>query len=349
MIQVNEMACRVFGYSREEMIGQSIDILVPEHNRNRHREQRQEYYAHPRIRKLGIGMELSARRKSGELFPVEIGLFPLNTQIGMFVLAMVRDLADHKKGDELLRHREAQIVAAAEIQKFVLAQKTPSVPDYEIAGRCYPAEYASGDFFEFLNMPDGSLAILVADVVGHGVGPAIMTASCHGYIQSLSERTNDLTEIMTKMNDHLFGQQPGDLFVTLIAGRLDLRHQTVACLNAGHPPGYVLDQTGEIKATFNSANIALGILNGVEFRTSEPIHLEAKDLLLFFTDGLVEAKSFQTGTSFGIDGVLQVVRENQAKLAKEIIEALYQSVCEHRGTNLLQDDITIVVVKVKGE
>ena len=128
------------------------------------------------------------------------------------------DLTDRKLSDEALRKQEAQLLAAAEIQKQLLPQAAPELPGFDIAGRCYAAEFAAGDHFDYLWLPDGTLVLVLADVSGHGVGPAIITASFHARFNSLAEITSDMPQMARTLNSRLYRETRGEMFVTMIAG-----------------------------------------------------------------------------------------------------------------------------------
>jgi PAS domain S-box-containing protein len=112
ILDLNAEAERVFGYTRQEIIGQDIDILVPRRFRDRHRSERSEYSRHPSVRPMGIGMELRARHKDGSELPVEIGLSPVHTPTGHFVIAAIHDVTDRIRlrafGSGLLRGAEEE-------------------------------------------------------------------------------------------------------------------------------------------------------------------------------------------------------------------------------------------------
>ena len=116
------------------------------------------------------------------------------------------DLTDRKLAEEAMRKQEAQLLAAAEIQKQLLPQAAPELPGFDIAGRCYAAEFAAGDHFDYLWLPDGSLVLTLADVSGHGVGPAIITASFHARFHSLAEISSDLPQMAKTLNSRLTGK-----------------------------------------------------------------------------------------------------------------------------------------------
>jgi len=93
---VNAQAVGMFGFAREEMIGQKVEMLIPEHLRGSHSGHRDRYFESPKVREMGAGLELSGRRKDGSEFPIEISLSPLETDDGMFATAAVRDITDRK-------------------------------------------------------------------------------------------------------------------------------------------------------------------------------------------------------------------------------------------------------------
>jgi formate hydrogenlyase transcriptional activator len=105
---VNAQVQRAFGFTREELLGQSVEILVPERFRHTHPTHRKDYSGHARVRPMGVGLELYGRRKDGSEFPVDIMLGPVETAEGRMVLSVIRDLSEKRQAEEALRRSEQE-------------------------------------------------------------------------------------------------------------------------------------------------------------------------------------------------------------------------------------------------
>ena len=347
IVLVNDQTERVFGYRREELLGQSVEMLVPGQLREIHARHRAAYLVQPQTRPMNSGMELSALGKNSREFPAEISLRPVATEEGMLVFCAVRDITERKRAERVLRENAAQLLAAQRIQEHLLPRSAPNIPGLDIAGASYPAEFAAGDYFDYLPMSDNLLGIVVGDVAGHGFGPALLMASIHAHLQSLARMYADVDQIVALVNAALLRETEEDRFVTLLLGQLDLGTRTFVYCNAGHPDGYVLDAAGRVKARLESDSLPLGICADTSFVTGRPVTLEPGDLLLLLTDGILEAQSGGGGgAQFGIERTLEFVRTHRRQPAAEIIRLLYDAVVEFSECHKVTDDLTAVIVKV---
>ena len=109
IIQVNSQTEAMFAYTRDELIGQTIEMLVPERQRQQHHQHREQFHARPKIRRMGSGLDLHGRRRDGTEFPVEISLSPVATGNGMIMLSVIRDISDRKRIEEDLRRAHEEL------------------------------------------------------------------------------------------------------------------------------------------------------------------------------------------------------------------------------------------------
>lgn len=116
IVLVNRIAETMFGFERHELLGQSVDMLVPDAVRHSHDRHRNNYLAHPRTRPMGSGLELHARRRDGSLFPVEISLSPIHTENGVHVTAVIRDVTDRKRAESEVRRMQQLYTAELEVR-----------------------------------------------------------------------------------------------------------------------------------------------------------------------------------------------------------------------------------------
>src|SRR5208283_3891582 len=109
MVQVNSQAQELFGYDRAELIGQKVEVLVPESYRRQHHQHRQNFAQAPKTRRMGADLDLYGRRRNGSEFPVEISLSPVSTENGTFVLSAIRDIGERKRIAEELRRANEEL------------------------------------------------------------------------------------------------------------------------------------------------------------------------------------------------------------------------------------------------
>jgi len=348
IVLVNARAERMFGYTRQELRGQSVEILVPRRFRGKHLSRRLAYTESPRSRPMGAHGDLYGLRKDGREFPAEIGLSPLGGQDGIQFCAAIRDVTERKGMQRRLGEQEAQFLAAKEIQEHLLPDTPPKLLGFDIAGACYPAEFAAGDYYDFVSFVDGCVGLVVADVSGHGIGPALLAASTQAHVRSLAEMSEQIGGILSRINRFLIRQARNERFVTMLLAHLDPRSRSLAYVNAGHPSGYIIDVSGRLKSRLPSTSLPLGVVAEAEFHAGESRQHDPGDVVLLLTDGLLETTS-PDGDCFGPERTLEVFAANRAKPAAEIITCIYLALQQFSSGVPLVDDVTLVVVKVDPE
>jgi serine phosphatase RsbU (regulator of sigma subunit) len=247
--------------------------------------------------------------------------------------------------EQELRAAHADLQAAREIQQRLFPAEAPALDGFDIAGASFPAGDTGGDYYDFIPMLQGSLGLVVGDVSGHGFGPALIMANTRSYLRALSLTCSGVGDILTRANAALREDTADQHFVTLLFAALHPKERTLVYASAGHNPGYVLDCNGGIRAELKSTEMPLGISSDVQFETAKPISLETGDVLLLFTDGVVEARG-PDKSDFGTARMIEIIRDNCTRPAKDIVEALYRAAREFADDQPQKDDITVLLVKV---
>jgi PAS domain S-box-containing protein len=255
------------------------------------------------------------------------------------------DVTDRKRMEHALREQQAELLAAEEIQSYLLPKKPPKLEGFDIEGKCYPAEFAAGDHFDFLFLKSGIFVPIIGDVCGHGVASAILMASLHAHLRSLIETHTDLCEMVRRANSILTKSSPDERFVTLLAVAIDLTNRSLSYVRCGHPPGLVMNAEGEVTLRMELGNLPLGVLPEVDYQQSEPHQLRNGDVVVLLTDGILEAVSAD-GNAFDWTRAIQTLRDNRHRPASEIVESLKQAACDYVAGGRFKDDVTLVVIKV---
>jgi sigma-B regulation protein RsbU (phosphoserine phosphatase) len=150
--------------------------------------------------------------------------------------------------------------------------------------------------------------------------------------------------VLQQVNTFLSGEVEAGRFITLFLARLDIGSGELSYASAGHPTGYVIAASGEIKAAMDSTTIPLGIDSTTRFSAGKSVQLEAGETVLLYTDGVPEAMSAD-GELFGEGRLLDFVRQHSQLTASELVDRLYQTVRAFTGRERLLDDFTVVIAR----
>lgn len=258
------------------------------------------------------------------------------------------DRRERRKAELSLFAQQEQLRIAREIQQRLFPVGPPLLKGWTLAGSSRPADSTGGDYYDYIPMTDGSLLVVVGDVSGHGLGPALLMAETRECIRALALTSADLGEMLQRAALLLRPDFGYDSFMTLLLCQVHPGAGRLTWVNAGHPSGYVLGGDGRVKHELKSAAAAIGL--SMEFAPPRPasLVLEPGDLALLFTDGLVEAFG-ETGEEFGEQRILDVARARLRDPARHLVEALFASVTDFITTSAQQDDITAVVLRREKE
>jgi len=283
------------------------------------------------------------KKKNNELFYCEQTITPMKNKDGNITnfVSVLKDITELKEKQE----QEFRLNIASEIQKR-LNEPTISLPGYDIAGETYSAVETSGDFFDFLSLPDGQIGMVLGDVCGHGIGSALIMAETRAYVRAFAKTNSNPEVILDLLNKELATDLDGFHYVTLILARLDPQSKMFDYASAGHIPGYILNHSGNVEHVLASTGIPLGYIHDYEYTKSEPIKLNQEDILFFLSDGITEAQS-NDEVEFGSESALDSIKNNHTKSAKNIVDQLYENILSFTNNQPIKDDITSIICKVK--
>ena len=335
----------VFGYSPADLVGKNLSLLQPEDLRGQHTAGMKNYVLHQDPKAKHAPRETVGLHKDGRHIAIEIAFSEMELHNNRWLVAFIRDITERKRAENELRDNKEQFRIAREIQQRLFPKAAPATPGLDLAGASYPAEATGGDYFDFLTMADGAMGVVVADVTGHGIGPAMLMAETRAYLRLLTRNRSDVGLIMDRANQMLAEDVSYERFVTLMLAKFDPQTRRLTYASAGHPPGYILSASGVLKCLLKRTGGPLGIQPDASYSESLPIQLAPGDVVLLLTDGVDESMS-PAGDFFGVDRTLDAVRPHLHQPASAIVDALYQAVRVFSENTPQLDDVTAVVVKI---
>ena len=287
---------------------------------------------------VGVLQVLNKRQRSFGEWDEQLGA-TLAAQAGA---AVQRQMLLEEYAEKQKLERDLDI--ARRIQQELLPAAAPQIDGFDIAGWNKPADRTGGDAFDFMPLQDGRLAITIADATGHGIGPALVIAECRALLRAMVSATSELDQIMTRVNDLLVEDLPADRFVTCFFGLLVPTDKTLHFSSAGQGPLIHYRAADEQITAMSATGMPLGIIPDQVFEVGEPIVFEPGDMLFLVTDGFFEWLD-PDNEQFGVDRLVEMIRQNHDRPAADIIETLYRQVVRFGAGTPQADDLTAVVVK----
>ncbi|MGH9778575.1 MAG: PP2C family protein-serine/threonine phosphatase [Candidatus Acidiferrales bacterium] len=256
------------------------------------------------------------------------------------VLAALREAEARRQVDQM-KH---DLHLARTIQEGLLPKTLPELPGYDIAGWSQPADETGGDYYDWQSLPDGRLAISLADVTGHGIASALVTAACRAYSRASFPSGGELGSVMTRINALLAEDLPANRFVTFVVALLDPRTNRMELLSAGHGPILVYKASENRLYEFPAQGIPFGITSTFEYGSALALELSPRDFVMMLTDGFFEWAG-PDDEQFGLERLNQAVHAAKDLSAQQLIATLYAEVEKFARGTKQQDDLTAVVVK----
>lgn len=240
---------------------------------------------------------------------------------------------------------ESEFRIAAELQRTLLPEAPPLIEGFELIGWSQPSKDVGGDFYDFIEMGDGRVAVVLGDATGKGLSAALLSTECSSVLRTLADQTDSPSDLLYRTNNEFFKRIGAThRFVTLFLMIIDTRHGTATYASAGHPPPFLVNPGAKGGRWLESeAGYPLGIVNGAAFSETE-IRLEARDTIVIYSDGLTDAQN-PASEMYGEDRIEKILQATSAEPSEELLRDLREDAEKHMDGKDPIDDMTIVVVR----
>ncbi|MEI7987894.1 MAG: SpoIIE family protein phosphatase [Chloroflexota bacterium] len=380
---VNENCERMFGYSQAELLGKTIEYLIPERYQEKHILYAKAFREAPYPRKMKPDFisVIYGRCKDGTEIPVEIGLSYIKsadkflymayisgiselvqaqaeqailaeelkrTNEGLEVIVEKRTMQLQEAQDQLLIQQKLQqeVELAALIQKSLLPRKIPQFVNIQLAARALPASLVSGDIYDFFQ-PDADICqIVVADISGKGIPAALLASTARTLFRAETEHEDSPAKILKSINASLCDDlSHAEMFITYLVARLKPQERTLTYASAGHTESLWWRCQDQTCQVLPSTGPPIGVLEDLPI-TEETFYLRPGDIYLFYSDGLTEAAN-KEDELFGFERFSALITQNANSHPDDLINIIFNTVETFRGGAPRSDDLTLVVIKIQ--
>ncbi|QPJ62546.1 MAG: SpoIIE family protein phosphatase [Candidatus Nitronauta litoralis] len=267
------------------------------------------------------------------------------------LVGTIQDITERKKIQEEVQQLtlekekiENELEVAKLVQEGFLPEKPPSPPGVLFAAQSVPAKFVGGDFYDFIDLGEERLGLVLGDVSGKGVSAALFMAQLLSDLRNVSQLETDPSRIMSKVNDLQCRRSRRGMFATAVYLMLDLKRNSVSASNAGHPPVFVRSgKDGSLRQEAKEGGIPLGIMPSTDYKRMD-FDLEAGDQVLTFTDGANEAINPER-EPFGLDR-LETIFKAHTGTPEELIIKIQSAITQFRHPQDPSDDLTLMAFKI---
>jgi len=352
IIDWNHHAEKMFGWSKKEAIGQRLEqLIVPQRFREHHLKGLEHYLRSGEGPVLNKLLEQTAVRRDGSEFPVELSISPLKLGNSFIFSGFIHDITARKQTEKQIRQTEINLAytqsemnIARRIQSGLFPSEAIKTDAFEIQGFCLPADQVGGDYFDYFFRDEENLDIIMADVSGHSIGPALFMVETRSAIRTQANWSSKPANTLGILNNLLYQDlDTADYFITLFYLQYNTLSKKLSFANAGHPPPLLLKQA-ELQCTeLDAEGLILGVRKNICFE-EKSMALESGDLILLYTDGLTEAEN-PAGEFFGLSPVCHILHQHASHSPQVIIEIIINQLKQFCQSESFKDDVTLMIFK----
>ena len=259
-------------------------------------------------------------------------------EVARLTSAMGRELAQRERVN-----RELEI--AREVQERLFPQRLPTVSGLDYCGRCRPAREVGGDYYDFLELPEGKLGIAIGDVSGKGIGAALLMASLEASLRGQALVAQDLAELVSRVNGLVLDASSANRYATLFYAEYDSHGHRLSYVNAGHNPPVILRKSDAGIAVFRleDGGLPVGLLR--KGYQQESFLLEPGDLMVLFTDGISESMNARD-EEWGEERLIDFAKTCHGLPAVDTLNRIMAAADVFAAGASQHDDMTLVVVRI---
>lgn len=300
---VNRAAEHIFGWAAAEMIEQNVKMLMPEPYHSEHDGYLANYMGGGEPQIIGLEREVIGQRKDGSQFPITLGVSEVMLENRRMFIGVVRDISERKRTEQALKESAQQLQTyfdqtqseqqlAMHLMEMQLHRS--GLKDKALRYKVIAAENFSGDIVAANRSAEGHFYALLADATGHGLTAAISVMPVLAIFYRMTATNRSVREIINELNQQLKDSMPVGRFVAATLLRLDIEMQTGEIWVGGTPEALLCDRWGREEQVFDSANLALGIVDNKQL-DCQPIKFSwlKESQIILCSDGLLEAENHQ--------------------------------------------------------
>ena len=250
-----------------------------------------------------------------------------------------------KERDSMKRSLEL----AMEVQQNLLPKENPRIKGLDIAGKSIYCDETGGDYYDFIKLDESrhsNIAIVVGDVSGHGIPSALLMATARAFIRQRACLPDDPSQVISDVNRQIAADvEDSGQFMTLFYMIVDQNSRRIEWVRAGHDPVIFYDPQKDLFENLAGPGLALGIDSEYNYVANRKEGLTEGQIIVLGTDGIWEAQNPE-GEMFGKEAICGIIRENADAGAGAILDVIIDALDRFRDGCSLQDDVTLIVVKI---
>lgn len=342
---INPAGAAMLGYTEEELLGRFVHGVISNHPKEADPAQVKDWPIHRTVRDGYVitNLEDHFRRKDGTLLPVQFTCTPIlnGGEIGGAVM-LFSDNTSRQQAEQS-RQMQSEMAIAAKIQRGLLPAAAPILPNLAIAGYCRQAGSIGGDGYDFVPHSAG-LSLVIADVSGHGVAAALLLSNFLSLYRSSGPAVLSAGALAKRINRH-FCQTVGDSgqFVTSVIAHIPPTADSLTYTALGHFPP-LLQRAGVVTVLPATGGFAAGFCDDCVYE-QQTVALEPGDVLLFFTDGLVEIRG-RDALHFGVQGLMTALAKTVGMSPEQVLASVLDACQQYSNGDDPVDDQTAIAIVV---